>query len=222
MDIASALLGFSIAAALLTMTPGLDTALVLRTATVEGARPALMAGLGIVAGCLAWGLAAALGLGAVLAVSQTAFQVLQICGALYLIWLGIGMIRAALRRPGQTGPAGADADGTMGAGAANRATAPLRWFWRGLVTNLLNPKVGVFYVSFLPQFLPQGVDVAAFSTLLAAMHAGMGLVWFALLIAATRPLARLLARPAVTRSLDGLTGAVLVAFGVRLLAGARS
>lgn len=209
MDPMSALLAFSLAAGLLTVTPGLDTALVLRTAAVEGARPALAAGAGICCGTLAWGLIAALRLGAVLAVSELAFQVLQIAGACYLVWLGFGMLRRAFRRS---------------SGAAATAAAPvpvesegqLRWLLRGTLTNLLNPKVGVFYVSFLPQFVPAGVDVIGFSVLLAGIHAAMGVAWFVLLVAATRPFARALARPAVTRSLDGITGAVLVAFGIRL------
>ena len=95
MDVATALLSFSIAAALLTITPGLDTALVLRTAAVEGPRRAMLAGAGVVTGVLAWGLIAALGLGAVLAVSELAYRCLQLAGAAYLIWLGIGMLRGA-------------------------------------------------------------------------------------------------------------------------------
>ena len=207
MDPLSAILAFSLAAGLLTLTPGLDTALVLRTATVEGARPAMAAGIGISAGCLAWGLVAAVGLGAVLAVSDLAYRVLQAAGAAYLVWLGAGMLWAAIR-PG-------DAAGRLaapGAGAAGRGG----WFARGLMANLLNPKVGVFYVSFLPQFIPDGVPVVAFSIGLAAIHAVMGIAWFAALTAATRPIATLLRRPAVLRGIDGVTGAVLIGFGLRL------
>ncbi len=206
MDVTSAILAFSLAAALLTITPGLDTALVLRTAAVEGPRQAMLAGCGIVAGVLAWGLAAAVGLGALLAVSETAYAALRLAGAAYLVWLGIGMIRSALR-PRAT-PAEAPAAKTAGAGRA--------WFWRGLATNLLNPKVGVFYVSFLPQFIPAGAPVVAMSVGLAAIHAAMGVAWFAALILATRPLSGLLKRPPVTRGLEGVTGTVLVAFGLKL------
>ncbi|MGE4245392.1 MAG: LysE family translocator, partial [Parvibaculaceae bacterium] len=98
MDILSALIAFSIAAALLTITPGLDTALVLRTAAVEGGRQAMLAGSGVVAGCLVWGLAASLGLGAILAVSETAYTVLRFAGAAYRLWLGASMRRQAFRR----------------------------------------------------------------------------------------------------------------------------
>lgn len=216
MDPLSAILAFSLAAALLTLTPGLDTALVLRTAAVEGPGQAMLAGAGVSTGVLAWGLMAALGLGAVLAVSETAYTLLRIAGAAYLLWLGIGMLRAALSAErARTLAAAASAKGAGGHGGRG-------WFWRGLLTNLLNPKVGVFYVSFLPQFTAEGVPVVAFSVGLAAIHATMGIAWFALLTLATRPIADLLKRPAVTRSLDGVTGAVLVGFGLRLALERRS
>lgn len=219
MDPVSALLAFSVAAALMTLTPGLDTALVLRTATVEGPRPAMMAGLGIVGGVMAWGIMASLGLGMVLAVSELAYQGLRLAGAAYLIWLGALMLRAALRRPpaacprdqDRSSPSPAPAPG-QGQGRQSRG-----WLWRGLATNLLNPKVGVFYVSFLPQFIPTGVNTVAFSIGLAAIHAAMGGVWFSVLILATRPFSRLLRHPVVVRAMDGVTGSVLIAFGVRLM-----
>lgn len=209
MDPFSAVLAFSLAAALLTLTPGLDTALVLRIAAVEGPRPATLAGLGINAGVLVWGVLASVGLGALLTVSQVAFSVLQAAGALYLFWLGLSMLRSAWRpRPAELAAAAAPPAGG--------------WFWRGLMTNLLNPKVGVFYVSFLPQFVPDGVQPVLFSAGLAGIHAAMGVVWFAALTLATRPIAGFLRRPAVTRTLDGVTGLVLIGFGLRLLAERRA
>lgn len=210
MDPTSAIIAFSLAAALVTITPGLDTALVLRTATVEGPRQALAAGGGVVTGILAWGLLASLGLGALLAVSELAYRVLQYAGAAYLLWLGGKMLLGAIR-PASRAAARAEAAEAAVAGGQARG-----WFWRGVLTNLLNPKVGVFYVSFLPQFIPAGMPVVAFSMGLAAIHATMGLAWFALIVAATRPFSQLLRRPAFTRSVDGLTGAVLIGFGLRL------
>jgi len=204
MDVTTALLSFSLAAALLTITPGLDTALVLRTATVEGPRRAMLAGAGVVTGVLAWGLIAALGLGAVLAVSETAYRIVQLAGAAYLIWLGVGMLRGALQLQRQ------------GIGPASSPRAP-NWFLRGVLTNLLNPKVGVFYVSFLPQFLPEDVPVVPFSVLLAGIHAVMGLLFFAAITAATVPIQRALTGPRLPRVLDGVTGSVLIFFAIRLL-----
>ncbi len=211
MTAAAALLAFTLAAAILTITPGLDTALVLRTAAVEGGRRAFMAGLGICAGCLLWGAIAALGLGSLLAVSTLAYDVLRLCAAVYLFYLGAKLLWRTLPGRRQT----ADATGTDTPPTPASASAA-GWFARGCLTNALNPKVGVFYITFLPQFIPAGADVLRFSLLLAGIHALLGVVWFALLVAATRPLARWLSRPAVMRGLDRMTGAVFIAFGIRL------
>ncbi|MEN4920348.1 LysE family translocator [Achromobacter spanius] len=213
MTTTAALLAFTLAAAILTVTPGLDTALVLRTAAVEGGRRALMAGLGICAGCLVWGALAALGLGSLLAVSTLAYDTLRICAAAYLFYLGARMLWRTL--PGRKPAAGTPQSRPQSAPAPASASAT-GWFLRGCLTNALNPKVGIFYITFLPQFIPAGADVLRFSLLLATIHAALGVLWFALLVAATRPLARWLSRPAVTRGLDRMTGAVFIAFGLRL------
>jgi len=211
MTATAALLAFTLAAAILTITPGLDTALVLRTAAVEGGRRAFMAGLGICAGCLVWGAIAALGLGSLLAVSTLAYDVLRLCAAVYLLYLGAKLLWRTL--PGRRAATGA---GDAPAAVAPTSASAAGWFARGCLTNALNPKVGVFYITFLPQFIPAGADVLRFSLLLAGIHALLGVLWFALLVAATRPLARWLSRPAVMRGLDRMTGAVFIAFGIRL------
>lgn len=197
------LLAFIAAASLLTVTPGVDTAIVLRTATLEGRRQAVLAGAGICLGCLAWGVAVSLGLGALLQASELAYTVVKFAGAAYLIWLGSRL----LFRPRASFDTGTGKGMSAGNGQA---------FWRGLLTNLLNPKIGVFYVTFLPQFVPLGADVAGYSFFLACLHVLLTLAWFAVLIAATIPLGKLLRRAALTRALDRVTGGVLVAFGVRL------
>lgn len=204
MTVTQALIAFCIAAGLLTIAPGLDTALVLRTTASEGPKGAALASLGVVMGCLTWGAAVAFGLGALLAASQIAFTALKWAGALYLVWLGVNLILKPRSR--------------FELELAGRVAAPSSrgWLVRGFLTNLLNPKVGVFYVSFLPQFLPAHVPAGPFIFLLAALHALMGLMWFALLITATRPVARALKRPAVVRRLDQLTGLVFLGFGVKL------
>lgn len=197
----TSLIAFIPAAILLTLTPGLDTALVLRTAAAEGPRRAALAGLGISVGCLTWAALVAVGLGALLAASTLAYTILRWLGAAYLVWIGFKM----LRHPRRTF--------AMEAVQGGRGTAA---FARGALTNLLNPKVGVFYVSFLPQFVPHGVAVAPFILLLGAIHVAVGLVWLACLIAATRPIAGLLRRSAVVQTLDRVTGGLFVAFGVGL------
>ena len=195
------LIAFTLAAALLTVTPGLDTALVLRTAAAEGPRRAFAAALGICLGCLAWGTLVAVGLGVLLEASEFAYLVLKWIGAAYLLYLGVRLILVP-RDDAQGGEASFPA----------RAT----WFLRGLLTNLLTPKVGAFYVSFLPQFIPAGANVPSTTLLLAGVHAGLGLLWFLLLIGATRPLAKVLRRPGLVRGLDRVTGGVLIFFGLRL------
>jgi threonine/homoserine/homoserine lactone efflux protein len=198
------LIAFTLAAALMTVTPGLDTALVLRTATVEGARRAWFAAIGICLGCLAWGAVVATGLGVLLAASELAYAILRYAGAFYLLYLGLKLIFSNRASFGNA------TDGAPGdAGAA-------LWFRRGLLTNLLNPKVGVFYVSFLPQFVPAGASVPATTLLLAAIHALLGLAWFAALILATRPIAAALRKPRTIRLLDRATGTVFLLFAGRL------
>jgi threonine/homoserine/homoserine lactone efflux protein len=202
MTLTQALAAYVVAAGLLTLTPGLDTAMILRTAAAEGRRRAALAALGIAAGLVTWGLAAALGVGALLAASRAAYVALKWAGAAYLVGLGVGLIL----RP-RSGFAAAAGEGEPRGG---------NWFLRGFLTNLLNPKVGVFYISFLPQFVPAGTAPAPFIMLLAAIHVVMGLAWCAALIAATQPLRRWLSRPAVVRWLDRITGGVFLAFGAKL------
>ncbi|MFI4935844.1 MAG: LysE family translocator [Caulobacterales bacterium] len=201
MTIAQALIAYVAAAGLLTITPGLDTAMVVRTMAVEGPRRAALAAFGIVAGCLVWGLAVALGLGVVLGASHLAYTVLKWAGAAYLAWLGINLIARPRAR----------LDLAKGAPATGG-----NWLARGFLTNLLNPKVGVFYVSFLPQFVPAGVPAAPFIVLLAAIHGVLGLAWFAALILAGAPLRRWIEGGRVMRWLDRITGAVFLGFGLRL------
>lgn len=203
MTLGTSLLAFLAAVSLLTITPGVDTALVLRAATLGAPKRAIAAALGIGAGCLLWGAAVALGLGALLAASELAFNLLKWIGATYLAWLGLNM----LLRPRNE---------VIGAVAEQRGNGATDWFLKGLLGNLLNPKVGVFYVSFLPQFIPAGVSVSSYSFVLALLHVLLGLLWAGILIIATRPLANLLRSASMIRLLDRLTGLVLLVFATTL------
>lgn len=205
------MLAFLVAATILTVTPGVDTAMVLRAATVDGRRPAIAASIGIVLGCLVWGGAVSLGLGALLRASEMAYTVVKLAGAAYLIWLGVRLLmrpRAAITSDAEA----SDVTASDMAGSGNASAA----FWRGLLTNLLNPKIGVFYITFLPQFVPAGANVAGYSFFLAVLHVVLTLAWFAVLIAATVPLGQFLRRPAAVKALDRLTGGVFVMFGLKL------
>lgn len=188
MPIVDNLIAFTLAATLLTLTPGLDTA------------------LGINAGCLLWGAAVAFGLGALIAVSELAYNILKYCGAAYLAWLGVNML---LRPRRSLAPAGEEGQRTA------------NWFLKGMLGNLLNPKVGIFYVSFLPQFIPQGQPLVAWTFGLVSIHVVLGLLWAMALIGATRPLAALLRRGKVIQWMDRATGLVFVLFAARLALGKR-
>ncbi|GFM52815.1 LysE family translocator [Pseudomonas capsici] len=201
MSMTDNLLAFTLAATLLTLTPGLDTALVLRTATVEGRQQALRAALGINAGCLLWGAAVAFGLGALIAVSELAFNILKYCGAAYLAWLGLNM----LLRP-RTSLSPVETNGKPGT----------NWFLKGMAGNVLNPKIGIFYVSFLPQFIPQGQPLIAWTFGLVSIHVLIGFIWSVMLIGATQPLAGILRREKVIKWLDRTTGMIFLMFAARL------
>ncbi len=200
-SVIASLAAYITAASLLTVTPGLDTALVVRTITCGSPRQAALAGLGIATGCFAWAALVAYGLGALLIVSHLAYTILRWIGAAYLLWVGYKMLRHPRRTFLTQTPI-----------TQRNRTA----FATGTLTNLLNPKVGVFYVSFLPQFVPQGVAVGPYILMLGAIHALLGLIWFACIIMATRPISLFLRRPAVVQTCDRLTGGLFMAFGLGL------
>lgn len=195
----SAVLAFSLFAALLTITPGVDTAIVIRMSIAGGARRGWLAAAGICTGTLLWGLGSAVGVSALVSASQRAYDVLRIAGALYLVYLGLHALGA--RRS---------------ASVAAPSTSRIGAFRTGLVTNLLNPKVGAFYVSVLPQFIPRRAPVLATSMLLALVHALEGAMWLGLVAALVARIGALLRRPVVKQRLEQLTGLVLVASGIRL------
>jgi threonine/homoserine/homoserine lactone efflux protein len=207
--LATALLGFAVVAAALTVTPGLDTALVLRSAMTGRRSEAAATAGGIVAGLFVWGAAAAAGISVLLTASQLAYDVVRFAGAAYLVWFGGRLLWRALHPAPPV-----DAVGPAGRSAWRAARL-------GLVTNLLNPKVGVFYVALLPQFVPPGSDALVVGLLLAAVHAALSLIWFGLLIALATVLGRRLRSPRTVRAVDGVTGAVLVGFGVGLATASR-
>ncbi|PHM45141.1 lysine transporter LysE [Xenorhabdus mauleonii] len=202
MTVTDSLLAFTAAATLLTLTPGLDTALVLRTAAAEGGKKAFQAALGINAGCFIWGAMVAFGLGTLIAVSELAFNILKWCGALYLCWLGIQMIwhpQSNLERD-----------------ETSSSTKSQNWFVRGMLGNVLNPKVGVFYVSFLPQFIPLGHSPILWTFGLVSIHVLLGTLWSLSLISATRPISHILRRENVIKWMNRVTGGVFLLFAFKL------
>ncbi len=211
MDITTSLLTFSVAATVLAMTPGLDTALVLRQLMASGAAAAWRAALGVAAGCLLWGALVASGLGVLLAASPVAFTLLKWSGAAYLVWQGLRLLLQSWRAS-PVEAADTKAEATALVGQPPSASA----FTLGFFTNALNPKIGVFYVAFLPQFVAQGFAAGPYMLALACIHVGVSLLWFLTLIAAARSLVPRLQQVGVRRALDALTGLVFVGFGAKL------
>jgi RhtB (resistance to homoserine/threonine) family protein len=192
-------LGISV---LLIVVPGPDTAVVMKNALLGGRRAGVQAALGVTLGLAVWTLAAAAGLAALLQASEIAFTALKLVGAAYLVWIGVQLLRT--REAAVVGE------------AAPRRVAGARALRQGLLTDLGNPKVGVFFTSFLPQFI-HGAG-AAFPALLAlgAIFAGLTLAWLAAYGVAVGHAAAFIRRPRVRRALDRITGAVFVGFGVTL------
>ncbi|MFI7004564.1 LysE family translocator [Nocardia sp. NPDC050175] len=205
MSVWTALVSFAVVAGLLTIVPGLDTALVLRSAIVRGTRIAFATALGVGSGLLVWGIAATCGLSVLLTTSQVAYTVLRIAGAIYLVWLGVSSLVALWRSGGSH-----VADETVPDGSVLRA-----WV-RGATSNLLNPKVGVFYIAMLPQFIPPQAPHLLMGTALTLVHFVEGLLWCAVLICGVRFARAWLDRRSVKRWMEGLTGSVLLALGLKL------
>ena len=202
----SQVLAFTLVAAIMTMTPGADTLLVVRNVLRGGRRDGFMTMVGICSGLYAHALLSALGVSVILMHSATAFTVLKIAGACYLVWLGIQSLRSA----GRTAAAPELAD-------AGAIRAPvLRSFREGFLTNLLNPKVIVFYLALLPQFIGPDDPVLQKSLLLAVIHFVEGILWFTMVSILVDRSRQFFMKPRQRRLIDAACGTILVALGFRL------
>ncbi len=197
---------FAAAVFVLNATPGVDFALTVGRTLQAGARAGVAAALGITAGCVVHALAAAFGLAALLVLHPAAFTALQWAGAGYLVWLGVQMLRSAWRG---------------GAAAALPLAAPRSaWaeFRTGLATNVLNPKVALFFLAFLPPFVPADSPSKTLSfLLLGAWFVLQGGLFLLLLVALAARLKRLGASGPVRRGLEALGGLVFIGLALRLL-----
>ena len=199
------LVAFTVVATIVTVIPGADMALVARSTLTRGRRAGYITSAGICAGLWVHAVASALGLSAILMTSAALFSAVKLMGALYLVVLGLASLRRALS--GQAdGPA-------VVIGTARDAR---RAFAQGLLSNLLNPKVALFYLTLLPQFVRPGDPVLARSLLLAGIHIVIGLAWLVIYTYFLGRLGALMRRPGMRRVLEGLTGTLLVALGARL------
>jgi threonine/homoserine/homoserine lactone efflux protein len=191
------------------MSPGPDFAIVTRNAMISGRRAGMACGAGIAVGVFAWAVVTALGIAGLLAASAVAFTAVKLVGAAYLVLLGVRALLAARR-----GDYDGNNDGVRHI-PGTRGTGALTAFRQGLVTNLLNPKVAVFFVALLPQFLPTAAS-AVDHLLLAVVAAGVTLTWFTVLAGVVGALRRLLTANRVRRTLDAVMGTLLVGLGIRI------
>lgn len=203
------LLMFIAAGWLLNLTPGPDVLYIVTSALKGGVRAGIVAALGIVSGCFVHVFAAALGLGALLAASATAFTVLKWAGAAYLVWMGVRLLRA---------PGGATPIAQAAAGVAPGPAGLRRIYLRGFLTNVLNPKVALFFLAFVPQFIAPGAPdkVGAFLLLgllfnLNSLPINFGYAWLAGWAAR-----RASAVQRALQVMDRVAGAMFIGFGLKL------
>lgn len=197
-----AVLPFLALSVLLIVIPGPDTAMVTKNAVVGGRRSGVFAAVGVSVGLTIWTAAAALGIAALLRASSVAFFTLKVVGAVYLTWIGIQMLRSR-------GLAGGD-------DPSGRAASGLRALRQGVLSDLGNPKIAVFFTSLLPQFVHGHGSAFLPLLLMGVSFAVLTLVWLAAYALAVGHASGVLRRPAVRKALDRFTGLVLIGFGVRL------
>jgi threonine/homoserine/homoserine lactone efflux protein len=195
------------------VTPGPDTATTIRNALIGGRAGGIATALGVAVGQAIWALATSAGLVALLVASEPVFAAVKLAGAAYLVWLGAHALIGALR-PGRAAGAAASAD-------APRRLPPAIAFRQGVISDLGNPKMAVFFSSLLPQFAAPGDAMFASLVLLGLVFCLLTFAWLAAYAAVVARAGAVLGRPRVWRALEGAAGAVLIALGLRLAAAPR-
>lgn len=206
-DVLWSVLAFVGAATLIVLLPGPDTLVVVRSILRGGRRQGVLTALGNLCGLTLWVCAAALGLAAMLEASETGYTVLRVLGACYLVHLGVQAWRSRGR---------IDETALTDAPAAGRRGVLGTGFRAGVLTNLFNPKVGVFFVTFLPGFVPDGASVLWTTVLFGAIFVVLTALYWVVLLGLAGRVTAWMNTPAVRRRLDAATAAVLIAFGVQL------
>ncbi|MFW5836930.1 MAG: LysE family translocator [Desulfovibrionaceae bacterium] len=201
----ASLLAFVPLAALLTLTPGADTLLVVKNVLGRGPASGLVAALGICSGLFVHAAASALGLSVVLARSAEAYHLFKLAGAAYLVWLGLSALRRCWKDAGRVEDA-----------PAARPASRLASFREGFFSNVLNPKAAVFYLSILPHFIAPGDDVLAASCALAAIHGAMALLWLGALSLFLDRMGAWVSGPRFRRRMEAVSGGILALLGIGL------
>lgn len=200
------LLAFVAVSAVVIVTPGPDTAMTIRGALLGGRRAGIWTAFGVVSGQACWTVAASAGIAALLIASEPAFVALKLVGAAYLVILGLQALRAAL----------SGRDGGTIVARGREPLAPRAAYRQGLLSDLGNPKMAVFFTSLLPQFAPH--HGSAFMTMLALglLFCALTLAWLVAYATVVARAGDFLRRPRIRRTLEGVTGAALVALGLRV------
>ena len=202
---------YLVAITLLTLTPGVDTLLVMRNTGRGGFGDGAMTSFGVCCGLFIHAALSALGISILLVETAWAFNAVKWAGACYLIWLGVISFRQALaREPENVRPGRIIRSGS--AGCATRLVA----FREGLLSNLLNPKTVLFYMALLPQFIDPAGPALAQSLVLAGLHFVLAMIWQCVVAAMVLKSRQLAVGQGVKRALNGLTGGFFVAIGVKL------
>jgi RhtB (resistance to homoserine/threonine) family protein len=193
---------------LLTLTPGVDTVLIIRNTTRGGWWDGALSSLGICCGLFVHAVVSAVGISVILLQSAWAFQALKLAGAAYLVWLGVVSLRSAARSGAPLQP--------------DRRSRPVYQFSarrslvEGFLSNVLNPKAVVFYMAFLPQFIDPSGSALKQSLFLAGLHFAIAMVWQCLLASIVDRVKNWIQNPKIRRGMDGLTGSIMLFFGIKL------
>jgi threonine/homoserine/homoserine lactone efflux protein len=206
---------FALTASVLVVLPGPDTLVVIRGILLRGRRGAIRTAAGALTGLMVWVAGAVVGLSALLRASHDGYLALRIVGAAYLVTVGVRALRSRYLPDVPVVEAGSSPD-SAGAGGSGRGGVLGTGYIAGLTTDLLNPKVGVFFVTFLPGFVPRGAPVGPTSALFGAIFVVEALIYYAILVVLVDRITGLMRNPTVRRRLDRVTGLILVTFGLRL------
>jgi len=204
----SQVIAFALAAAALTLVPGQDTMLVIRNVLKGGRRDGVITTFGICSGLFIHATLSVVGVSVLLTHSTIIFNLLQLAGAGYLIWLGLQSVIQAFDRSKQANPIESDSSFSI--------RTPDQSFREGFLSNMLNVKTAVFYLAFLPQFISSTDPVLAKSFILAGIHYVEGIIWLVTLSFLLDHIREYLLKPIVRRGLEGVCGVLLIAFGIRL------
>ena len=200
------ILGYAFAVTLLTITPGIDTALILQSSISKKKNAAKFAAIGILLGCAAWGILVAIGLGAIITSSDMLYALLKSLGAIYLIWIGISTLLNVQKKPSEL---------------MVKEHTSHDFIKRGFMANILNPKVGLFYIALLPQFIPQNANVALYSLMLVFVHIFLSAVWFWMMVSFIGRAKASVAGQKLSTIVEIFTGILFIGFGVKLLISTR-